>query len=245
MFAMLAPTRHAIATPSPVEEAQQLRSLGRDLAALIPRERKHLLELSDRLAEQLTREGFAVWVPEYRRVGDPGGGWPGTFDDIRMAVAELLELADPRLDLERLALVGHSAGGHLALWLAAQRDNGAFRPEVVVGLAAITDLEAYATGENSCQRVTPQLMGGNPGEMLHRYRLASPAALPVLVPTVLLRGALDGIVGLDQLEAMADSTLLERRSLEDASHFEWIHPQTSAYEMLRDVLREHLNAQTP
>ena len=72
------------------------------------------------VSRALANQGLAVWTPEYRRVGDAGGGWPGTFEDIARSVAALQGMAlRHALDLSRLIVMGHSAGGHLALWLAA------------------------------------------------------------------------------------------------------------------------------
>ncbi|HSN55934.1 MAG TPA: alpha/beta fold hydrolase, partial [Candidatus Sulfomarinibacteraceae bacterium] len=73
------------------------------------------------LADRLTRTGFATWTVEYRRLGDSGGGWPGTFADVAAAADALRALAaDHPLDIRRVAALGHSAGGHLALWLGAR-----------------------------------------------------------------------------------------------------------------------------
>jgi hypothetical protein len=74
------------------------------------------------LADALTDAGIATWSIEYRRVGDDGGGWPGTFQDVADAADFLVEIAPGcNLDLDRVAAVGHSAGGHLALWLAGRK----------------------------------------------------------------------------------------------------------------------------
>ena len=71
------------------------------------------------LAEALNEEGIAAWVIEYRRIGNPGGGWPGTFEDVARGADHLRKIAKEHpLDLDRVIAVGHSAGGHLALWLA-------------------------------------------------------------------------------------------------------------------------------
>ena len=133
------------------------------------------------LASQLAADGFAVWVPEYRRVGEDGGGWPGSFEDVRASLARVAALALPAIDYRRVLLVGHSAGGHLALWLAAQQresESVGMTLRGAVGLAPITDLRAYASGDNSCEQVTTRFMGGPPETLSDRYRLASPAALP-------------------------------------------------------------------
>jgi len=79
------------------------------------------LGLMDPMAEDLYRQGIAVWNVEYRRLGESGGGYPGTFLDVGQAVDALRNLPQrPSLDLRRLVAIGHSAGGHLALWAAAR-----------------------------------------------------------------------------------------------------------------------------
>jgi acetyl esterase/lipase len=192
------------------------------------------------LAARLAHDGYAVYLPEYRRVGDPGGGWPGTPADLVRAIDALAALRHPRIALDRTVLAGHSAGGHLALWLAA-RDNRLWRPPLRVvaalGLAAITDLGAYARGDNSCEAVTPQFMGGAPEEVPERYAQASPAALDFDVPVTLLWGTVDPIVGAGQATALPRARL---RRLDGAGHFDWIHPETPAYDVLRDTLFELL-----
>ena len=79
------------------------------------------IEHNVRFAEALTESGIAVWNLEYRRVGNEGGGWPGTFEDIAHGADHLRVLAkEYPIDLERVISIGHSAGGHLALWVAAR-----------------------------------------------------------------------------------------------------------------------------
>src|SRR5690242_3906962 len=75
------------------------------------------------LAEDLIRRGYAAWNLEYRRLGEPGGGWPGTLQDVAAGIDYLatLKAQDIDLDLDRVVTVGHSAGGHLALWAAGAR----------------------------------------------------------------------------------------------------------------------------
>ncbi|MCZ6642195.1 MAG: alpha/beta hydrolase [Gammaproteobacteria bacterium] len=197
----------------------------------------------------LTAAGYAVWSLEYRRIGDPGGGWPGTFDDISLGVDHLLELIDRYpLDISKVYLAGHSAGGHLALWAAGRESRGKSTVTVaaVITLAGILDLEAYAFGNSSCQRAVNQLMGGSPQQWPERYRRASPLhRLPTNVPVTLIQGTSDTIVPMSQAEAYyeaakrsateAPTTL---RRVEDAGHFDLIHPGTDAWQQLLEALAE-------
>ena len=205
-------------------------------------DRSHLHPLATALSER----GYVVLLPEYRRVGQPGGGWPGTFKDIARAVDAIADLPLADGDPESTVLVGHSAGGHLALWAAARDRIGPgeilyrekpFMPRAVIGLAAITDLDAYARGDNSCQRVTPELMGGGPDERPGRYAQASPATLGASIPTFLLQGGEDAIVPAGQARALAGAT---PRLIEGAGHFDLIHPGTPAFGILLATIDEAL-----
>lgn len=116
------------------------------------------------LAAALTREGHATWSLEYRRLGDPGGGWPGTLEDVGRGADHLRTIAAAyRLDLDRVVAVGHSAGGQLALWLAGRGRGderaaaGALRLRGVVALAPVTDLAKGAAGR-VCGDAIPRLL---------------------------------------------------------------------------------------
>jgi acetyl esterase/lipase len=151
------------------------------------------------LACELVAYGWAVWNIEYRRLGN-GGGWPATFIDVAAAIDEL-DAVDAPIDLARVSVLGHSAGGQLALW-AAGRDRlpagapgaTAGHPRVqlggVVSLAGVCDLAgAYGVGSG---RAVKALMGGSPDEVPERYALADPmAAIPLPIPTLLVHGVLD------------------------------------------------------
>ncbi len=139
-------------------------------------------------AESLRAAGYATWAPEYRRVGDEGGGVPGTFDDIRTAYDSLIAQARIRgLDPARIVLAGHSAGGQLALWLASE-------PRVkvrgVVALAGITDLAAFAAPAG-CGAAVPLLLGGTSAELPDVYASRSPVSRPAAPTTVTLVTARD------------------------------------------------------
>lgn len=133
-------------------------------------------------ADVLAR-GWAAWNIEYRRVGQPGGGYPGTLVDVAAAIDLLAQSgAEHRLNLRRVALVGHSAGGHLALW-AAGRDRlamgepgagPAVLPAVVVGLAPVSDLLATFHDRLDDDAVA-DFLGGPPDKVADAYRIAQPA----------------------------------------------------------------------
>ena len=196
------------------------------------------------LASALADAGYTVAAPEYRRVGQDGGGWPGTFQDIGQALDRLAVAKISGPDPARAILVGHSAGGQLALW-AAGRDRldsdqslytpHPFTPRAVIGLAAITDLADYGKGQNSCQAVVPRLMGGGPADHPGRYAQASPAELGVTIPVVLLQGDQDAIVPPDQAKALPDA---RTRMISGAGHFDLIHPSTPAFAILIEELEK-------
>lgn len=159
-----------------------------------------------RLSAWLAERGVASWTIEYRRVGDEGGGWPGTFLDVATATDHLRALAHAApLDLDRVFAAGHSAGGQLALWLAS-RGRLAGKSELyrenplpirgVLGLAATTDLAQYRVGPpDSCHSSVEQLLGGRPDKFPVRYAETSPQQrLPLGVPQIFIQGENDPIV---------------------------------------------------
>lgn len=165
------------------------------------------LDLMRPLVDHLVADGFAVWNLEYRRVGQPGGGWPGTMVDVATGVDALHTLPGPsRLDLDPVIIVGHSAGGQLALWVASDRPlpsgdrtpaspagtrSPSVRPWAVVSLAGLCDLHA-AAADGLGRDATPAFLGGTPAQVPARYACASPAALlPLGLPQVLVHGDAD------------------------------------------------------
>jgi acetyl esterase/lipase len=167
------------------------------------------------LAGDLVRRGWAVWNIEYRRL-EAGGGWPTTFEDVAAAVDLLALLEDPRLDLERVTILGHSAGGHLALW-AAGRPNlaagapGAFdgrplvQPRRVISMAGVADLGfAYRLWHGGAVRA---LMGGSPEEVPERYAAGDPIRLlPLSIPALIVHGVLDETVSIKLSRSYVDAT---------------------------------------
>ena len=199
-----------------------------------------------REAGALAAAGFATWTIEYRRVGDAGGGWPGTFDDVAAAIAHVTTLAARHpIDTTRIVLVGHSAGGQLALWAAARRGIASRVPRVrgVVSLAGITDLRTYATPSGGCGAAVPLLLGGMPDAQPARYDAVSPIALvPLGVPVRLVHGDADPIVPLAQSRSFADrahgagddATLTV---VPGAGHFDLVAPASAAWPAVLAAVR--------
>lgn len=149
---------------------------------------KYSKRLMKPVCADLARRGVAAWNVEYRRIGrGQGGGWPATFDDVDRAIDHLATLDDPRLDLDRVSVVGHSAGGQLALW-SATRENPQVRVGRVVAQAAVCNVAA--AGEPAWE-----FLGGTPEEVPDRYDRADPMRFaPLGLPTLLVHGADDETV---------------------------------------------------
>ena len=164
------------------------------------------VEYTAPMATALTKEGWATWNVEYRREQEPGGGWPGTFLDAGNGVDALRQAAGKYpLDLSRVVTMGHSAGGQLALWIAARqhapRSSEVFMANPlpirgVVSIAGIVDMRAFAEyGRQPCGERHIRVMGGTPDRYPTRYAAVSPAEiLPLGVPQVLIWGADDTVV---------------------------------------------------
>ncbi len=154
------------------------------------------------MSAALTSRGFASWNIEYRRIGQRGGGWPGTMEDAGAAVDHLRRIAvEYKLDLRCVVVAGHSAGGHLALWLAT-RKGADVKVAVAVALAGVSDLrDAWKRLGNGIIR---ELLGGGPEEFAERFRAASPVErLPAGVPLRLIHGDKDDIVPVEMSEEFA------------------------------------------
>ena len=185
------------------------------------------------LSSALADAGFAVWSLEYRRTGDEGGAWPGTFEDIIAGINSLNDI--DAIESENLAILGHSAGGHLALLAGAQSELLDMEPDLIVGLAAISDVVSYAAGSNTCQTATPLFMGGDISDRAQEYFDANPSNHGLHENTVLLQGDVDEIVPLSQATLSGARTIITS----GANHFDWAHPGTLAYRRLVELLDEH------
>src|SRR3954447_637187 len=192
------------------------------------------------LAADLVRRGYAAWNIEYRRIGRrQGGGYPETFDDVAAAIDKLSALEDRRLDLGDVMLIGHSAGGHLALWAASRQDSAVDFNRVIVQ-APITNL--VATGPAAYA-----LMGGSPSQLPERYAKCDPIQLlPLGIPQLVVHGADDMTIPVQRSReyvaaaraAGDDAELVEPRPGPHRSH---IDPRSAAWRAVTDRLSQSLS----
>jgi 3-mercaptopyruvate sulfurtransferase SseA/acetyl esterase/lipase len=197
--------------------------------------------------------GYAVWSIEYRRLGDEGGGWPATYDDVADGADYLRTLAAQYpLDLDRVVAAGHSAGGSFALWLAARghlpRNSTLWSPDplrvrAVLALAPAPNL-ADLEKKGVCGSVVDSLMGGSPETFPDRYAAASPMNLvPVGVPQILVVGGKDmswGPSGRAYYARARDAgdAQVELRIAPESGHFDMIAPTTSSWSVVMKALRD-------
>jgi len=199
------------------------------------------------IAADLRDAGYAVWNVEYRGVDRPGGGYPGTFADVAAAADALAANATRfQLDARHVVAVGHSAGGHLALWLAARHRlpvGGALHRAHplaiahVVSLGGLPDLEAAAADpDQGCgAEVIARLVGSPTPAHPDVYADTSvPRLLPLGVPQDLVNGTADGIIpqrlgtGYAAQARQAGDTV-SLRFVPATGHVELIAPETAAW----------------
>lgn len=211
---------------------------------------RYRADLMEPLRDDLVERGYVVANVEYRRVGG-AGGWPATLDDVAAALDALAEQAE--VDPDAVITVGHSAGGHLAVWAASRHRLPAgapgvgprVRPCAAIAQAGVVDLAAAADARLGNGAVA-QLLGGQPEAVPDRYGAADPARLlPIGVPVVLIHGRGDTVVPveisrryLEQATAAGDPARLE---IGDGDHFDVIDPDhplwASVLEALQTVCR--------
>ncbi|MCM3569571.1 S9 family peptidase [Neobacillus mesonae] len=223
------------------------------------------LNLMNPFAESLTAMGIAVWNIEYRRVGQEGGGWPGTFQDVSSAVEFVRTLSENYpLDLSRVVTIGHSAGGHLALWAAARHRLpkesilGNFENPLpikgVISLAGVNDLALMCEVHQLREKIskisdnpTRDLMGGTMEDVPFRYHEGSPIELlPIGVPMDLIHGSLDINVPIGISESFAKAAKsagdhVRLKALPYSEHFKLIDPDTEEWSVVFESILSIIN----
>lgn len=215
------------------------------------------------MADALKDSGIATWNIEYRRLGHPGGGWPGTYLDVSRAVDHLRTFAGQhKLDLNRVVVVGHSAGGHLAMWAASRgrvpASSGIHTADPlpvrgVINLAGPIDMTANIQGyERLCRdTVITSLMGGSPETVPEHYSSASINKLvPLGVPQVVIVGEFEDFLP----RPIADSYIRAATQSGDRArliviprvgHFEIASPSASSWPQVVPAVRSLLDGKLP
>jgi acetyl esterase/lipase len=209
------------------------------------------------LCEAMRQQGIAVWSLEYRRVGD-GGGWPTTMQDVAAGFDHISRLAEAYpLDTQRIIAAGHSAGGHLAFWLAARHHiphnselaqpqpklslKGVVALAGAVDLRLILDLGGFFSFSNGGP-ATRALLGGNPEQDPERYAAADPGELlPLGIPQILVQGSDDDQIPGDlplrwKQNAVRQGDHVEVKIVPGANHFDVVDPQSHAWPVTRDAM---------
>ena len=223
------------------------------------------LEHMNAFVNALTENGIATWNIEYRRVGQEDGGWPNTFLDSAKAADFVRTLAKSYpLNTESVITIGHSAGGHLALWLAARHNlcpdsnltsiEDPLKIKGVISLAGVSDLALMHdihqwkdTMFGIIDNPTKDLMGGSPENYPYRYEQGSPKSLlPIGVPLVLIHGSLDvnvpiGMSELFEKTAKSAGDTVSFIPIPHAEHFELIVPDLGAWPVILDSFNSLLN----
>ena len=211
-------------------------------------------ELLRPMAAALANAGMATWNVAYRRTGNPGGGWPGSFEDLSRATDFLRTLAPKHdLDLKRVLVAGHSSGGHLATWIAARpklpsssvlHTKDPLPVKAVINLDGVADLVAFRPFETKVcgMPALTEFLGGTPDEQPERYHEASPVSfLPLGIPQEVVAGALvqnlmDQILAY-QTSARAKGDIVTVTTLEGAGHFDMLAPRSTHWKTVEERFR--------
>jgi acetyl esterase/lipase len=190
----------------------------------------------------LTKAGFATYNVEYRRVGHSGGGWPGTFEDIRNAYGYLHQHArEMDVDPERVVVMGHSAGGQLALCLAGHEPS----LTRAVSLNGVLDLQAAYDFHLSNDAIV-EFLYGTPQQVPEHYREASPMNLKIAARQTIITGTSDDVVPPDFSRKYAEKKKLVGEhvgliEIPKANHYDLIDPRTDAFQVVVQILPKLLS----
>ena len=215
------------------------------------------------MGDALKADGIATWNIEYRRLPQPGSGWPGTYLDVGHAVDYLRSIAERyKLDLNRVVVVGHSAGGHLTMWVATRqrvaKESALFVANPlpvrgVINLAGTIDMaDNIPNMEATCgDTVVNTLLGGTPADVPGRYREASAInMLPLGIPQVLIWGAYDNFVPKAIVEKYVSAAKQAGDSVRfvvipGVGHFETASPTSSAWPSVHAAIQSLLDGKLP
>ena len=220
------------------------------------------LGYAGRLCANLKQHGIACWSVEYRRRGATGGGWPATFLDAAAGFDFVAQLAKTYpLDLSRVITMGHSAGGHLAFWIAGRHHvdphseigkqslqvplRGAIALAGAVDLRLTIDLSGYFTFAHGKHEVFG-LMGGRPADLPERYQAANPGdLLPFHIPQILIQGDADDQIPpelpgrwIDLAERHGD--VATAKIIPGADHLDVVDPESRAWPAVMDAVHKLL-----
>jgi acetyl esterase/lipase len=198
------------------------------------------LTYAGHLCDALKKAGFATWNVEYRRVGNPGGGWPGTFEDIRSAYRKMVASPQPKsqgsaIDLNRVVVAGHSAGGQLALCLAAHEKTVTH----AISLAGVLDLRR-AWELHLSNDAAVEFLGGSPKNVPEHYHEASPAEQPIAAHQQIVHGTADEDVPYEISRSYAERKKKNGENIElitfrDTGHFEIVDPGSTVWPKIQEV----------
>ena len=199
---------------------------------------KYDLEYMRPVCESLAAAGLAAWNLEYRRIGNPGGGWPGTLNDVAAGSGYLASIAPGfHLDLNRVIAIGHSAGGHLAFWLASRKTI----LTAAISLTGVLDLRR-AWELKLSNTVVDDFLGGSPDEVPDRYDFASPIEqLPLDIPQKLFHGTNDDDVPFEISQRYVQAAQFrgddaELIALQGAGHYDVVDPGTKEFALVRHAV---------
>jgi len=198
---------------------------------------KYDLAHAGHLCAVLTARGIATWNLEYRRVGDPGGGWPGSFADVVNGYRFIARLPEKfNLDSKRVTVMGHSAGGHLALCLAA--DHTSVRS--VVSLAGVVDLQK-AWDLHLSNDAVAEFLGGPPSRVSTHYQQADPMRLAIKAEQWLIHGLEDDVVSSDfsrnyVISKKSQGENVHLLEIAKAGHFDLIDPHSAAWPKVENTV---------
>jgi acetyl esterase/lipase len=201
---------------------------------------KYDLTHAGHLCAALTKAGIATTNIEYRRVGNPGGGWPGSLHDIEAAFNFISNAASKHgLDLSRTVVIGHSAGGHLALALSPRRPS----LRGVVALAPVSHLR-HAYDLHLSNDAVVEFLGGPPSKVPATYAEASPAELRITMPQLIIHGTHDDTVPFEMSRSYVETKRKQGENVRllelDCGHFELIDPSSSAWAAVQQALLDLL-----